>query len=232
MRENLSYSKKSSAFLPVARLHFAEIIKLVLPHGIFYRPLCPRNMACTKAQCSPSPAPTPSVMGPWGSLPKAEYSSPLWTSSGRVRWKGWCVSFAIAIETCLENETWTTGRQAAGQAHARGPAQVRPGQSMVTELQVPVLKAAAPQGGRWLASHSLVTEAEGPTALPASGGLDCAVSISSGKGCPRGGRTEVSGSQALHIRISKCSPVPTEMQERKHMTSKAPELHPLPPRLN
>ena len=109
----------------------------------------------------------------------------------------------FTMETCLEDETWTTGRQPAGQAQARGPAQVRPGQSMVTELHVPVRKAAAPQGGRWLASRSLVTEAEGPTALPASGGLDCAVSISSGKGCPRGGRTEASGSQALHVRISK-----------------------------
>ena len=73
-------------------------------------------MVCTKAQCSPSSAPILSVMGPWGSLPKAKYSSPLWMSSDRVKWKGRCVSFAIAMETCLEDETWTMGRQAASQA--------------------------------------------------------------------------------------------------------------------
>lgn len=76
------------------------------------------------------------------------------------------------METCLEDETWTMGREAAGQAQARGPAQVRPGQSMVTGfLRVTCSeRAAAPQGSRWLASCSLVTEAEGDPALPASGG--------------------------------------------------------------
>ena len=207
----------------MARLHFAVIIKLVLPHvGINFTNLYARGTWPAQRPSAHPPLHPHSLSWDPGALSLKQNTVlpsgiALTGSGGRGGF-----SFPIAMETCLEDETWTTGREAAGQAQARGPAQVRPGQSMVTELRVPVLKAAAPQGSRWLASCSLVTEAEGPTALPASGGLDCAVSVSSGKGCPRGLRTEVSGSQALHIRISKCSPVPTEMQERKPMTSNAP----------
>ena len=100
-------------------------------------------------------------------------------------------------------------RMRRGPWAGRQPA--RPGQSMVTELRVSVLKAAAPQRGRWLASHSSVTEAEGPTALPASGGLDCAVSIFLGKGVPeeaeprfQGPKPSMSGFQSAVRFLQRC----------------------------